>query len=558
MRITVAALAALLAAGGAAGAQDAFIQLEAKRSEAEARDAARRLAARVEGVEGYAAAGGWYVVALGPFEEAEAAARLARLRAEGRVPGDAFLTAGDLYRGRLEVAGVPAGEPPADGGEGVEAALASERALDGAARRALQEALGDAGFYDGALDGAFGAGTRRAMAAWQGARGFEVTGVLTAAQRAALMAEREAAFEGLGMARVEDREAGISVEMPTAVLALEGRETPLARYAATDGSGAELLLISRRGDARTLAGLYEVLRSLEVVPPDGPRAIEGDAFSIEGRDARRVAQGFARLEGGAIHGMMLIWPAGDEERRARLWARMREGFEADPAVALGEAHATPPREQRLDRLAGMAIRRPVLARSGFFVDGEGAVMTTAEVAGAACGEILIDDAEAAAVAWSDDRAALLRPRAALAPPRVARLAEAPGRIGSRIAVAGFPFGGALASPSVTTGRLEDLRGPEGDEALDRYALSAEPGDAGAPVLAEDGTVAGLLLAGESVRGLPDGVALGLDAARLAAALAEAGVAPAAPRPAESGGEAMTPERLAREAAEMTVLVTCYE
>ena len=591
--VALRAAGALIAAGTlAAGAvaQDAFIQLEADRTLEEAREAVERHGAQVGGVEGFAAVGGWYVVALGPYPAPEARARLDRLRTEGRAPADAFVTEGDLYRERFWPAG-PAPEAPGAGAEAVAAtplpdgaasegpageqtlrqALAAERRLDREARVGVQSALEAAGFYEGAIDAAFGAGTRRAMAEWQAARGHEVTGVLTTAQRDALRAEIEAAFEGLGMARVDDVAAGVSVEMPTEVLAFQAHETPLARYAATDGSGARLVLISQEGDERALVALYEVLQSLEIVPREGPREIEGDRFRLRGRDARHDTQGFARLTDGRIKGMILAWPAGDGERRDRLWTRMRESFETGPGV-LGPAQATPAPEQRLDRLAGLAIREPVLSRSGVFVDASGAVLTTAEVAGDACGAILIDDAHEAEVAWSDERVALLRPGERLAPPRVAALSLEPGRLGSRVALAGFPFGAALDRPSVTFGRLEDLRGLGGEEALDRYALTAEPGDAGGPVLAEDGTVAGLLMPQEGVEGRapPEGTAQGVDAARLAQALEAAGAAPSGavpPRdvPAEdvlvgAWDEAapMTPERLAREAAEITALVTCYD
>ena len=559
---------------GATEAQESWIQLEADRTLEEAREAVERHGARVGRVEGFEAVGGWYVVALGPFARGEARARLDRLRAEGRAPADAFLTEGDLYRERFWPAGAAADAPEATapdaraGGETLREAFASERRLDRSARAGVQRALEEAGFYEGAVDAAFGAGTRRAMAEWQAARGHEVTGVLTTTQRAALRAEIEAAFEGLGMARVEDRAAGVSVEMPTEVLELAAHETPFARYEATDGSGAALLLISQEGDERALAGLYEVLQTLEIVPRGGSREIEGDRFRLRGRDARLSMQGFARLRDGRIKGMVLVWPAGDEERRGRLWKRMRESFETSPGV-LGAAHATPAPEQRLDRLAGLAIREPVLARSGVFVDASGTVLTTAEVASDACGVVLIDDEHEARVAWSDDRVALLAPVERLAPPRVARLSAGPGRIGATVALAGFPFGAALDRASVTFGRLEDLRGLDGEGDVDRYALSPEPGDAGGPVLAEDGTVTGLLLPEGEGRTPPAGTALGVDASRLLAILEDAGLndggaaeaageARASAVAWDEGGAPATPERLAREAAEMTALVTCYD
>ena len=559
-----AALCAALAAPG--WAQDAYIQLEAKRSLAEAEEAARRHGGRVEGVAGFEAAGGWYVVAVGPLAQDDAQRRLQGLRERGVVPLDAFLTEGDLYRDRFWPAGAapqaapgaPPPEPPAQPDDAADEtprqAFASEAALDRQAREAIQRALEGAGFYEGAIDAAFGRGTRTAMAAWQRARGMEPTGVLTTAQRAALIAEHEAVFDGLGMEVVRDGPAGIAVEMPTAVVRHEGRETPFSRYADPDGR-ARVVLVSQEGDARALAGLYEVMRTLDVVPRGDGHEIEGDAFRLRGRDAERLVRGFARHADGRIKGMLLVWPAQDEARFDRLWERMRASFETTDE-ALGPEHATPAPEQRLDRLAGLEVRRPTLERTGFFVDGQGAVLTTAEVAGGSCGSVLIDDAHEARVAWSDGRVALLRPEAPLAPARVAALAEEPGRLGSEVAVAGFPFGGTLGLASLTRGRLEDLRGLEGEEELDRYALAFEPGDAGGPVLAPDGAVAGLLLAGDAVvegRGLPDRVAFGVDAGRLREILAEAGVPPA---PGAGSGDA-SPERLARQGAEIAVLVTCH-
>lgn len=559
---SAAAALLLLAAAAPAWAQDAFIQLEAERSRAEAEAAARSHAERLDGVRGFATAGGWYVVALGPFPVEEARARLARLRAERRVPLDTFLTEGDLYREPLGGGGAAAAAPL---DETPEAARAGEAALGRDAREEVQRALAWAGAYDGAIDGAFGAGTRRAMAAWQAARGLAPTGTLTGAQRAALLGEYLAALDDLDLARVEDGPAGIAVEMPTAALAFEGRETPFSRYGATDGSVARLILISQEGDGRTLAGLFEILRSLEVVPRGGGHRLEEDRFRLRARDEARSVRGFARLRDGRIKGMLLVWPAEDEARLGRLWRRMRASFEALPDATLGPEHAGPAAAARPEWVGGLAARRPTLARTGFFVDGEGAVLTTAEVTAGSCGRVLIDDAHEAEVAWTDGRVALLRPVAPLAPPRVARLAEAPVRPGETVAVAGFPFGGALERASLAHGRLEARRGLGGDADLDRYALPAEPGDAGGPVLAPDGAVAGLLLSGQGGeaegRTLPEGVAFGVDAGRLRAILEEVGVAPA---PGSASGDAsadasgpVTPERLEREGAEMAVLVTCH-
>ena len=62
---------------------------------------------------------------------------------------------------------------------------AKKALLTAGEREQLQVALAWAGVYEGGIDGAFGRGTRTAMALWQGRNGYEATGILTARERAA-------------------------------------------------------------------------------------------------------------------------------------------------------------------------------------------------------------------------------------------------------------------------------------------------------------------------------------------------------------------------------------
>lgn len=64
----------------------------------------------------------------------------------------------------------------------------AEQALDDGQRRAVQRALAWFGHYGAAVDGAFGRGTRAAMAEWQVAHGADATGILTPPQRMGLIA----------------------------------------------------------------------------------------------------------------------------------------------------------------------------------------------------------------------------------------------------------------------------------------------------------------------------------------------------------------------------------
>ena len=190
-----------------------------------------------------------------------------------------------------------------------------------------------------------------------------------------------------------------------------------------------------------------------------------------------------------------------------------------------------------------------------FIDGEGAVLTTAEAV-RQCGRITLNE-ETEAVVSAEDSAlglALLTPQQSLAPLSVARLAIAEPRIQSDVALAGFSFGGILAAPSVTFGTLADLKGLDGDARVQRLAIANEPGDAGGPVFDASGAVLGMLLDQPSgARQLPPDVAFAADAPVLAEFLSANGVTPAAADP----GEAMAPEDLTLLAADLTVLVSCW-
>ena len=556
--LSCGALLALAAAQGA-GAQGAgaFVQVEAHPSLAEAQAAARRYAGANASVGGFAMPGGWYAVALGPFEGGAARERLARLRAEGRIPADSFVTDGERYGSQFWPVGAAlrgAAPEPARPGETAAEARRGEAALAAPERRRVQAALREAGLYAGAIDGDFGPATRRAVAAWQDAGGRPATGALTGAERGELMADYEALFAGLDMEAVINAAAGIAIEMPAALVAFGGVDFPFASYGprpdAPEGLEAvRVTLISREGDARALAGLQGGLRALGMVPPGEPAAPERDAFSIEGAGGGVHARAHARLENGRIKGFVLAWPEGDGARMERVFARMAASLRAASPAALGPADGAPAAARSLDALRGLEVRRPLLARSGTFVSAGGAVLTTAEVTGGGCGRVLIDDVHPARVAFSDGRVALLLPEAPLAPPAVAALAEAPGRPGDEIAVAGFPFGAALGRASLAFGVLEDAGGRAGEGTAVRYALEAEAGDAGGPVLNASGALAGMLLAADA-----GGAALGVGAEALAAALQGGGIEPRLAAP----GAPLSPEALDAAGAAVAVLVTCYE
>jgi hypothetical protein len=62
----------------------------------------------------------------------------------------------------------------------------------------------------------------------------------------------------------------------------------------------------------------------------------------------------------------------------------------------------------------------------------------------------------------------------------ARIAGTPGRIRGEVAVAGFPFGGALSYASTTFGSVSALEGVDGETWMQRLDLDTGDSEAGRP------------------------------------------------------------------------------
>lgn len=558
-----------------------WVQIEAQPSLNLATDRARAYAAQLEDVSGFSIGSGWYAIAVGPYRRDDAE-QVRRVYVRDRiVPRDAFIQTSDsfrqqfwpvganvLSRGAVEnpTAAAPTSqvdqpaEPttptaaPTPPEETLAEARRSERALNEQEKRDLQIALKWAGFYTAGIDGSFGRGTRRSMSDWQSANNFEATGVLTTVQRAALIGQYNAVLDGLDLGFVSDPQAGIEMQMPRAEVRFSRYEAPFAHYDSTGDIGARVILISQAGDQNTLFGLFDIMQTLEIVPLAGPRERRNRSFTLKGEDARSVSETDVSLENGQIKGFTLIWPAGDEERRSRVIEEMRKSFTRVPGVL--DPAAGSDAEQAIDLVSGLQVRQPKLSRSGFFVDGQGAVVTTSEVVGS-CGRLTIDGDTQADVLASDpaNGAALLKPRDALAPLAVASFANQSPRLNSEVSVAGYSYEGVLSAATLTFGTLSDLRGLRGETSLNRLTLGAQPGDAGGPVFDASGTVMGMLLPrAADGQQLPEDVSFALTNSALADLAAQAGVTLSS----ETRSGTAAPRDLRLAAQGMTVLVSCWE
>ncbi len=572
--IAMLSLAIGLLAGTAALAQStAWVQIEARPTLREAQERARAYANAFVEVNGFRLRSGWYAIALGPYTPEGAEVKLRSLRNDRLIPGDSFLADGRQFSQQFWPVGATALTPapivptplaPLDtaqpriieqADETPAEARRNERLLDRDARMELQEALQWEGFYDAAIDGAFGPGTRRSMADYQTAQGYEVTGLLTTRQRTKLLESYRAVFAALGMQEIEDTKAGIRIAMPAKMTQFDRYESPFAHYDSIGDSGVQVHLISQQGDQTTLFGLYDVMQTLEIVPLDGFRERGKNSFVLTGQSDRLHSYTYAAVANGAVKGFTLVWPPEDEKRMNRVALMMRDSFAPQEGAVLDDTLAAPTEDQRIDLLSGLDIRRPDRALSGFYVDAAGTVLTaTGDLA--QCRRVTIGDDYEAEIAAQDTGLGLtvLRPKQSLAPPAFAAFQTGVPRLKSDVAVAGFSYGDVLDQPVMTYGTLADLRGLTGEETVQRLALSALPGDAGGPVFDQTGAVMGMLLTRtEGARKLPDDVSFAAKVPAIAEFLSAHGVSVAA----SDGAPRMAPEDLALLAADMTVLVSCW-
>lgn len=584
-------------------AQDrVWVQIEAHQTQGAAEERMRAYTQLVENVNGFRATTGLYAIGLGPYERDLGQLVLQQLLNQGLIPRDSFLEDGDLYATQFFPVGVntlagdaavvaeeeapeEAVEEVVDGpvvvGEGEEdvavaevavveeeaapepvvqleetpeEARQSEGQLTREQRNELQIALQWFGFYTGGIDGQFGPGTRASMSAYQESRGMEVSGILTTRQRAQLIDEYTGELSALGMQNILDQRAGIQMDLPMAMVDFDSYNFPFAQYETINDSGVRVLLISQPGDRATLFGLYEIMQTLEIVPLEGERARQGDSFLLTGQSSSLRSHTEARLVGGAVKGFTLIWEPSADAQMERVLPMMQASFTAVQGT-LDPAAVPEGLDESIDMVSGLTVRTPDLIRTGFFLDGQGTVLTTTEVTGQ-CDTILIDNVYPSTVVFRDDALgiAVLRPNQALAPLGFARMADVPGRLRSDIAVAGYPFGGALSAASTTFGTLAELRGVNGEENVQRLDVATADSEAGGPVLDVTGNVIGMVLPGTlEGRTLPEEVTLALRGDQLIGLLQEAGIALTLAQPAG----ALNRENLSREAADMTVRVSCW-
>jgi S1-C subfamily serine protease len=602
MKLLISALWMVLVTAAQTQAQDnAWLQIDAQPTEAEAEESAQYYESFLPDVAGFALASGWYVIALGPYSEITAQNLLQVYRDSGQVPADSFTSYAQDYAQQFWPLGedlltapeeititllpepivvptpepivVPTPEAPAAPEALVEPeppavvsqtptpqsaqtlieARNSESLMSRDERKQLQRALSWADVYKGDIDGQYGPMSRRSMKAWQNANTFAPTGVLTLSQRNGLLADYRFAVETIGLQTVQDMRAGISVMMPLAQLSAAQYTYPFARYAQRDGEQAGALLISQEGDRATLNSLYKIMQTLDSIPSGGERVLQRDNFVINSQNDAIISHTQARLTNGEIKGFTLVWPRSDTTSYEMILSQMQSSFTPIEGILKPSDTALGTVDNNL--LSGFEILRPKHSRSGIFVADSGLLLTTIEAV-EGCSSLTIDRDFSAEVTATDPDLGLVlvTPKDPLSPIAIGRFSTLPARLGEDIIVSGYSFEGVLDTPSLTSGTVTDDKGLNGETNLLRLTLPAMAGDAGGPVLSAGGTVLGMLQEPhKGARKLPEDVSFAVTAEALVALLERSGIWS---RKSETTSPVANAAR-AQTARDITALVDCW-
>ncbi len=579
--ITSFAIALFLQSLPALSQDQAWLQVEAQPDAETAEERARAYAALFPNVVGYRI-GKWYAIALGPMTRDQAGQQLLSLRGENLIPRDSYITDGAAFgaqfwpKGSVEVApevtvtpeeiapevAVVESEALAEVTPEPQETLAQarkvEKSLASDEKKALQVALAWFGFYPGAIDGDYGPGTRNSFAAWQTANGYEATGVLRSKERQSLLAAEADEKALYGFDQVTESESGIEVTLPMGLVAFQGYEPPFVQFAPRQSGGPRLILISEPGDRASLAGLYELLQTMETIPATGERALDQDSFVITASSSSVMTYAWAKADKGQVKGFILTWTPQNAESMSRIVEIMRSSFRSFGEKVLDPGLVPLDEAARQGLLTGLTPRKPAFSRSGFYVSAEGAILTLGTDM-QSCTEITIDGAVDVSLVAIDSAtgSALLKPAKTLAPASFAQFATSSTPRGAEIVVAGYAYGGKLPAPVLTFGRLDELTGLAGEAGINRLSAPVLDGDDGGPVLTAGGAVIGLLTGPgtDPAKTLPAGVVFSAEAAPLTVFLSANGVTA---QPFTGANTALSPNALSKTALGMTLRVDCWQ
>lgn len=582
---------------GQAGAQQRWwIQVESQQSLRDTTARAQIFATRFPETHAFKTHSGWNAIVIGPFSRKEANRLMTELKAAGRIPSDSIVSSGRSHVSQLwpvvantevaivkpepEVVEPPKPEPevveppkpetapqetaePEEPESGpipdpdIKATRALERTWSRALKMEYQGYMIWTGDYKGAIDGAYGRGTRSAIMSFQEREGFERTGYLTEAQSSLLKQRYDNLLAELGVETLRDVDAGIEVLMPVKVVEFDRFEPPFVHYKPRGDGSIRVDLISQEGGRDVLASLYDIMETFEYIPRGGYRVKKRDWFVLSGRNDDVVSYTYAKTAKGLVKGFTLVWTPETDAQMKQVANAMYQSFVPLDDYVLDAARGEDAgNNHSVDLSEGIDTVEPDHAASGFFVSTDGLVVTH-ETNVRNCARVTVKDGVEMETLARDSASelALLRPKEMFTPASYALFSREEPTLGTEITVAGFSFPDVMDIAALNYGTLTANAGTKGDETRMRVSAFLEAGDVGGPVLNDRGAVIGMvLLRGSQGTNLPEYVNFAIKTDRILALLNSGNYAYGR----STTREPVDLEDLAFMAGDFTVKVSCWK
>jgi peptidoglycan hydrolase-like protein with peptidoglycan-binding domain len=221
----------------------------------------------------------------------------------------------------------------------LEAQKAAFLEMSEADRRAVQDALGWLGFYNGAVDGAFGKRTLDSILAYQASVKAPASGVVSAAQLAALKASAQKARATVGFQSLDDAKTGIRIGAPLRLLERRSAMGTQTQMTSRDGS-VSLDLLAPPGARESLAALYAKLSAESGDRRISYKAIKADSFFVVAGEqgARKFYLRYAVAprdapDAGVLRGFEFAYPVAQAAELDRVALAIANSFEPFPSTS---------------------------------------------------------------------------------------------------------------------------------------------------------------------------------------------------------------------------------
>lgn len=237
---------------------------------------------------------------------------------------------------------VTATTPNPSPGEPTVGAKAAFQALSEAERKAMQDALGWLGFYNGVVDGAYGKRTIEALIGYQQSLAAAPDGVVTPKQLGALKSAAAKAKAAVGFTLIDDAATGVRMGAPLKFLDKRESGAKYSNFASADGE-VGLYLKETSGD---LATLFKTLTSApnrkvtyKYLKPDSFFVVAGEEGEKKFYRRYVAAPGDAR-EGKTLRSFAFLYPKARAKALDPVALAVANAFEPFPS-AVPPAPASP-------------------------------------------------------------------------------------------------------------------------------------------------------------------------------------------------------------------------